>query len=150
VSTKVGPISLDGDPQHAGFHFRASNEVATKTKGETYYLRVDGKGKPGETRNWPGQKEHVNLPWNAMSFVVGGQRYTAVYLDRPENPKESRFSERDYGRFGSYFEYTITEEKPLAVDYRVWLQKGEMTVEEAAAQSANFVAAPKATDLTVE
>ena len=69
----------------------------------------------------------------------------SCYLDRPENPKESRFSERDYGRFGSYFEYVITEEKPLELNYRIWVQEGEMTVDEVAAQSAHFVNAPKAT-----
>jgi hypothetical protein len=127
VRTKAGPLKVGGDPQHAGFHFRADNAVAVaaKMKKETYYLRPDGAGKPGETRNWPGDKGHVNLPWDAMSFVLGGERYTAAYLDRPANPKEARFSERDYGRFGSYFEREIKEGDPLDVSYRIWLQKGE-------------------------
>jgi hypothetical protein len=139
VTTTGGDVKLDGDPQHAGFHFRASNEVADKTKGETYYLRPDGRDKPGATRNWPDRKDHVNLAWDAMSFVVGGQRFTALYLDKPTNPKEARFSERDYGRFGSYFQYTVTKEKPLEVSYRVWVQRGELTGEEAAARDKNFV-----------
>lgn len=139
LRTTAGPIKLDGDPQHAGFQFRAAAEVAETTKGETYYLRPDGAGKPGETRNWPDQKEHINLPWNAMSFVVGGQRYTATYLDRPQNPKEARFSERDYGRFGSYFVYDLTEDRPLELNYRVWVQPGELTVAGAAMHSVNFV-----------
>lgn len=46
------PIHLDGDPQHAGFHFRASQEVPDKTAKQTYYLRTDGKGEPGDYRNW--------------------------------------------------------------------------------------------------
>ncbi len=138
VQTTDGDVKLDGDPQHAGFHFRASNEVSAKTPKQTYYLRPDGKGQPGATRNWPGQKQHVNLPWNAMSFVVGGQRYTALYLDKPTNPKEARFSERDYGRFGSYFEYNLSKEKPLEVNYRVWVQRGELTGEEAQARDHNF------------
>jgi hypothetical protein len=112
--------------------------VSAKTPKQTYYLRPDGKGQPGATRNWPGQKQHVNLPWNAMSFVVGGQRYTALYLDKPTNPKEARFSERDYGRFGSYFEYNLSKEKPLEVNYRVWVQRGELTGEEAQARDHNF------------
>ncbi len=135
------PIKLDGDPQHAGFHFRADNEVSAKTKGQTYFLRPDGKGKPGETRNWPAQKDHVNLPWLAMSFVLGEQRYTALYLDHPKNPKEARFSERDYGRFGSYFAREMDENpRGVSVNYRLWLQEGELTAEQAAAHSANFVA----------
>jgi hypothetical protein len=121
-----GPVTLDGDPQHAGFHFRADNEVADKTSKQTVFIRPDGVGKPGETRNWDGKKNktHVNLPWLAMSFVLGGQRYTAAYLDHPKNPKEARYSERDYGRFGSYFVTTVTKDKPLLVRYRVWLQEG--------------------------
>ncbi len=147
LTSKAGKVKLDGDPQHAGFHFRAANEVADQTKNLTYFLRPDGKGKPGETRNWEPKtrKGPVNLPWNAMSFVLGNQRYTAVYLDRPTNPKEARFSERDYGRFGSYFEYDLDTNKPLDVNYRVWLQKGEMTGTQAAAASANFVTPPVVT-----
>ena len=30
----------------------------------------------------------------AISFVLGDQRYTGVYIDRPDNPKPARFSER--------------------------------------------------------
>ncbi|MFO0841133.1 MAG: DUF6807 family protein [Gemmataceae bacterium] len=135
------PVKLDGDPQHAGFHFRAANEVNDKTAKQTTFIRPDGTDKPGATRNWDGKKNtsHVNLPWLAMSFVLGGQRYTAAYLDRPDNPKEARFSERDYGRFGSYFVTTVTKEKPLLVRYRVWLQEGQMTPEDVKAKSVQFV-----------
>lgn len=133
------PVNLAGDPQHAGFQFRASQEVPDKTKDQTYYLRPDGKGEPGKFRNWPGDKDHVNLPWHALSFVLGEQRYTCCYLDRPENPKESRFSERDYGRFGSYFEYQIDQDKPLRVNYRLWLQAGEMTVDQVQKLDDDFV-----------
>lgn len=133
------PVNLAGDPQHAGFQFRASQEVPDKTKDQTYYLRPDGKGEPGKFRNWPGDKDHVNLPWHALSFVLGEQRYTCCYLDRPENPKESRFSERDYGRFGSYFEYQIDQDKPLRVNYRLWLQAGELTVDQVQKLDDDFV-----------
>jgi hypothetical protein len=73
-----------------------------------------------------------------MSFVLGDKRYTAVYLDHPRNPKEARYSERDYGRFGSYFEYEVTDERPLAVNYRIWLQDGELTGEDAARLDGDF------------
>jgi hypothetical protein len=139
LTTTGGVIKLDGDPQHAGFHYRADNEVAAKTKAQTYYLRPDGQDKPGATRNWPGQKTHANLPWDAMSYVLGDQRYTVAYLDRPENPKEARFSERDYGRFGSYFVYEVAPDKPLELAYRLWIQRGELTGPQVAALSADFV-----------
>jgi hypothetical protein len=133
-------VKLDGDPQHAGFHFRASNEVAEKTKGQTVFIRPDGVGEKGKETNWPKDKKHVNLAWLAMSFVAGEKRYTAAYLDHPDNPKEARYSERTYGRFGSYFVTTVTKEKPLVVRYRVWLQEGQMTVDQVKAKSAAFVA----------
>lgn len=145
LKTTGGKVHLDGDPQHAGFQFRAANEVAVKTSKQTYYLRPDGKGLLGQTRNWePRTKQGpVDLPWDALSFVVGGQRYTAEYINRPTNPKESRFSERDYGRFGCYFVWDLTPERPLRVDYRIWLQEGEMTVEQAQAKYRQFAERPR-------
>lgn len=139
LTSQVGPLKLDGDPQHAGFQFRASQEVPDKTAKQTYYLRPDGKGAPGKFRNWPQNKDHENLPWNALSFVLGDQRYTVVYLDHPENPKPARYSERDYGRFGSYFVAELDDGKPLTVRYRIWVQRGELTVEQCEALSKAFV-----------
>jgi hypothetical protein len=139
-------IHLDGDPQHAGFHFRAAQEVAASTAKQTYYLRTSGKGGLDETRNWEPNGQNVamnaeceNRPWLAMCFVLGEQRYTALYLDHPNNPKPARYSERNYGRFGSDFVADVTKEKPLDVKYRVWVQAGEMTVEECAAKHRDFV-----------
>ena len=80
-----------------------------------------------------------------MSFILGGQRYTVAMLDLPTNPKEARFSERDYGRFGSYFQYDLTKDHPLEVRYRVWLQKGQMTPEQIAARAADFAEPVEAT-----
>lgn len=138
LRSTVGPVKLDGDPQHAGFQFRAAQEVAETTNKQTYYLRPQGQGAPGETLNWPEAKEMVNLPWHAMSCVIGGERYTIAMLDRAANPKESRFSERDYGRFGSYFEFGLDETRPLELSYRVWVQAGEMTADQIAAKSLDF------------
>jgi hypothetical protein len=140
------PIRLDGDPQHAGFHFRAAQEVAARTAGETYFLRTDGQGTPGETRNWEpdGRNPALNAqcenrPWLAMCFTVAGQRYTVLYVDHPANPKPARYSERDYGRFGSYFVAEVTADKPLDVKYRVWVRAGEMAADQCAALAHEFV-----------
>ena len=143
----AGPVKLDGDPQHAGVQFRADNEVFAETSDQTIFVRPDGVGKPGETRNWDPKtrKGPVNLPWNAMSFVLKSKRYTVSYLDHPTNPKEARFSERDYGRFGSYFQKTLEKGQKLVVRYRLWLQSGEMKGDEIARLSADFVDPPKVT-----
>ena len=150
LSTADGlPIHLDGDPQHAGMQFRATQEVPDKTAKETYYLRPDGPGKPGEYRNWdhknpdaPGNKQSTDLPWNALCFVVDGQRFTVLYMASPDNPRPAHYSERDYGRFGSYFVADVTAEKPLTVNYRFWVQAGEMTVDQAKALYDNYIAPP--------
>jgi hypothetical protein len=132
-------VKLDGDPQHAGFHFRANSEMEKDTKN-TYFLRPDGKGELGVEKNWDPKTKMgpVNLPWDAMSFMLEGKRYTVLYLDHPSNPKEARQSERCYGRIGTYFEYQLTPQKPLVVHYRLWIQEGEMTVEQCEALSKAF------------
>ncbi len=144
VTPKLAKVTLDGDPQHAGFQFRASNEVAENTAKQTYYIRPGtGKAQPGQTINWSDKNDTEatrDLPWKAMSFVVNGdERYTTVYLDHPENPKPARYSERDYGRFGSYFVKEITPDAPLTVNYRLVIGKGERTMESCDGLSRAFV-----------
>ena len=146
LTPKVAKLRLDGDPQHSGFQFRAHNDVAKKTAKETYYLRPDGKGKPGETRNWePKKGGPVNLPWDVMSFVLDGKRYSVAYIDHPKNPGEKRYSERDYGRFGCYFEADLTPQTPLVLNHRIWLQEGEMTAAQVEDLRQAFVDPPKVT-----
>src|SRR5262249_42473554 len=98
-------------------------------------------GKPGEARNWDPKTRRgpVNLGWDAMSFLLKSKRYTVAYLDHPKNPKEARHSEREYGRIGSYFEYTLAKGKPLSIRYRVCLQEGLMKPEAIAVLSTSFV-----------
>jgi len=135
-------MRVDGDPQHAGFQFRASNEVAEKTAKQTYYIRPgSGQAEPGKTINWDKKNDTEatrDLPWKGMSFVVNGKRYTVAYLDDKGNPKPARYSERDYGRFGSYFAKDIAKDKPLTVNYRLVLRKGEMSADEISGMSDDF------------
>lgn len=135
LKTDLEKVKLDGDPQHAGCHFRAAMEVSKHGKTDTYYVRPDGKGKMGatDTRNWDAKGKlgtAINVPWDACSFMIDGKRYTVLRIVNPANPKEWRGSERDYGRFGDYFEWDLTPKTPLHVQYRYWIQPGEMTVEQ--------------------
>ncbi len=144
LTTDLDKVHLDGDPQHAGFHFRA-NAAVEKNKAETYFLSPNGKGAKGKEVNWDPKtkKGPVNRPWTAMSFELDGKRYTVVYLDHPDNPKEARQSERTYGRIGTYFVYDLTKDKPLHVKYRLWVQGGEVTPEQCEAMSRAFVTKKK-------
>ncbi|MEM9943768.1 MAG: DUF6807 family protein [Planctomycetota bacterium] len=161
LESNVGPIKFRGDPQHAGFQFRASQDVAEITKKSTYYIRPDGAGKPGKFRNWSDKKDeseinrnHINLPWNTVVIELPVKdsdstdqpsdsseklrKFSITYLDSPMNPKPARYSERDYARFGSYFEYDLKGEETLDLNYRVWIQEGVAQPETIENQSKNF------------
>lgn len=128
LSTDLDTVKVDGDPQHAGFQFRASNEVSASTKKQTVYTRPGtGAASPGATKNFPQAKDMVDLPWKAMSFTVGGKRYTTIYIDSEKNPKPGMYSERDYGRFGSYFVAELTPAKPLDIHYKLYITPGDLT-----------------------
>ena len=55
------------------------------------------------------------------------------------------YSERTYGRFGSAVGKQELRENgpPLELNYRLWLQAGEMTVEQASAMAAAFADPPR-------
>ena len=129
LSPQIAELKLDGDPQHAGFHFRAHNEVNDKTSNATYYLRpVSGIGQPGVAINWSDKADNDqtrDLPWKAMCITLRETQVTISYLDHPKNPKPARASERQYGRFGTYFATTVKKEKPLTVRYRLVVHPGE-------------------------
>lgn len=116
-------VHLEGDRQHAGVQMRAAQAVA-ENSGATRFLRPEG------WRDLPHDQEvndaqHVDLPWNAIQFPLGGRPYTVAYLTDPENPGGANFSERRYGRFGEYFPWTLTEENPLHARYRWLIVEGE-------------------------
>ena len=125
LTSRRGEIKLRGDRQHAGFQFRAAQEVAEK-KSATY-IRPKGfpqEPQPFEVDDRKNPDRHVNLGWFAMSYEVKGTRYTVAYFEDPALPKPSMFSERPYGRFGAYFKATVTPDKPLTMRYRLIVTSG--------------------------
>ena len=170
LDSTVGKLVLRGDPQHAGFQFRASQDVPDLTKKKTYYIRPDGIGEPGKFRNWSAKKDesevnlnHINLPWNTVVIQLPvklspraardkgveaeNQSFSISYLDSPKNPKPSRYSERDYARFGSYFEFDLDTDKMLELNYQVLIQEGVTDIKTINAASNNFT---KPVELTQE
>ncbi len=126
LESRRGTITLDGDRQHAGFQIRAAQEIA-ETEGARY---VRPAAFPQQTEAYQADdrtdpNKHINLGWMAMTYELGDRRYTFEYLEAPQMPKPSRYSERPYGRFGAFFSTQITQEQPLNVRYRVNLTAGE-------------------------
>ena len=144
LTASVPSLRLDGDPQHAGFHFRAHNDVNELSQNATYYIRPgSGIGQPGIAINWSAKTDNDqtrDLPWKGMCFSLQNNNYTVAYLDHPGNPKPARASERQYGRFGTYFATDVIPEKPLSIRYSLVIRQGEMTVEEIEKLSKDFTA----------
>ncbi|MBN2269516.1 MAG: PmoA family protein [Sedimentisphaerales bacterium] len=118
-----GEVFLNGDPEHAGFQYRAHDDV---DKGPAdvkakYLFHRDGVD--------PKKREDLtNLPWVAMSYGLNGKRYSVLYMSHPDNLNaEAVYSAyRDYGRFGEFFKHTIPDGQTLKLRYRIWIGQGEL------------------------
>jgi len=134
----VRDLTLGGDLQHSGIHFRASNEVSTRAK-ETSYLS-DPEDKETKGRDWtmpPPKKDkdgneikpakepvRGDLKWCRLLFPIGERWYAATELNAPSNPVEE-LSWRDYGRFGFFFKRKLAGGETLDLDYRFIVEPAE-------------------------
>ena len=76
-------LTLGGDLQHAGIHFRASKAVQDR-KTETAYVwepDIDGKG---------GKVIGKDLKWARLTFPIGTRWYHVTELNAPTNPVEEQ------------------------------------------------------------
>lgn len=126
LTSQRGNITLEGDRQHAGFQFRAAPEVGAKAAAR-YVRPAKFEQKPeaiqvGDAGSPP---PHIDLTWFAMTYPIGDQRFTVEYFDNPNLPKPALFSERPYGRFGTYFKTQLAADKPLELKYRLVISTGE-------------------------
>jgi len=114
-----GDVFLDGDPEHAGFQYRAHDAVAKggKEVKAIYLFHEDGID----------PRKDKDLPWAAMSYGLNGKQYTVQYMNTRENPKPTIYSAyRDYGRFGAFFQQKINDGETLILRYRIWVGQGEV------------------------
>ncbi len=132
-----GDVFLGGDPEHAGFQYRAHNAVAKGPK----------EGKAQYTFHKDGIDAHKveNLPWAAMTYKIGDNRYSVLHMNHPDNPEPSKYSAyRDYGRFGAFFTKEIPAGQSLELQYRIWLTEGPMPQRsDLAARQRLFADAPE-------
>lgn len=125
LESRRGDIELNGDRQHAGFQFRAAQEVAEEKSAR--YIRPRGFPQQADAVQVGDQGDppkHINLPWFAMTYPLGDERYTVEYFEDPSLPKPSLYSERPYGRFGAFFKTTLEPDEPLTMRYRLIVSRG--------------------------
>jgi hypothetical protein len=110
-----GDVKLDGDPEHAGVHYRPANEVVTK---ETVYVFPKEGAQP---------TKDLDYPWVGETYVLPTGKFSVVHMNHPDNPKNTRYSAyRDYGRFGAFFTGDIKSGETLTLRYRFLIADGAM------------------------
>lgn len=131
-----GDVFLNGDPEHAGFQFRAHNDVAQGgEEAKAAYLFPQDGIDPHKAKD---------LPWVAMSFPLNARHYCVQHMNHPANPKPTLYSAyRDYGRFGAFFTRSIQAGQTLTLRYGIFIVEGEVpTREEMEARYEAFVNSP--------
>jgi hypothetical protein len=108
-------ISLAGDLQHAGVHFRAHTDVATR-KAETSYI--------WEPPNAAGKGRIIddNHQWARLLFPIGKRWYTAQEMNAPDNGVKE-LSWRDYGRFGYFLPKQLKKGEPFDLKFRFAIEE---------------------------
>ena len=110
--TAARDLTLGGDLQHAGCHFRAHTEVASKWKKFTSYLWEPEGKKAGN-----GKILSKEWKWNRLQFPIGKNWYSATQFNAPNQPVEE-LSWRDYGRFGFFFKKDMKKGAVQKLNYR--------------------------------
>ncbi len=124
LSSKVGPVELDGDHHHAGIQFRAAQYVYDNAE-YSRFVRPDDWACFPEDREMNDSDWYLNSPWNIFRFVVEGEPYTVGYFSHPQNPQGGQMSERLYGRFGEFIPGMVIDEgQPLTLRYRLLIANG--------------------------
>jgi hypothetical protein len=107
-------LSLGGDLQHAGVHFRASKEVQDNNIKTAYLWQPNLAGPNGKVIS----KE---MKWARLFFPIGNRFYQSTLLNHPTNPVEE-LSWRDYGRFGFFFTKELKKGESISVKYRLFTE----------------------------
>ncbi len=120
-------ISLTGDSQHAGFHFRAANSVGQDTAATKPAAKPTTRGNTGgnaiytrpATAVAKGNDVWAECPWVYAAFTIEGHPYGVSEMNAPTNPQPTVFSTRPYGRFGAFVnDQEVAPNKPLKLKYR--------------------------------
>jgi hypothetical protein len=146
VESLSGDIPLSNNAHHAGFHFRAAEEVTGAAgslhKGLATYIRP-------ESAKLLKDDEWSDCPWAAMSFPVKGHNYMVMHMNHPDNPPPVTYSTRPYGRFGAFHLQTLKQGEPMHLRYRILVMDAvaqkNATAATLAMKYADYVSSPKVT-----
>ena len=117
----AGDVVLDGDPEHAGVHYRPHDDV--DRKATKYLFHADGVT--------PGRGKDTDLPWVAEQYTLQGKTYSVQQMSHPDNPKGTEWSAyRDYGRFGAWFKKDLKKGETLTIRYRFRVAEGGLLARE--------------------
>lgn len=136
LDSKAGDIKLDGDSPHAGFQFRAAQEVADNQKETTYVLPE------GKERN---KQDDVKADWATGLFPLKGHRYAVEYMAHTSNRNREGtiVNARLYGRWGEFFPTELKAGEPMTMKYRIRIfdadKSGEMTTPRCQAMFDDYV-----------
>uniref|UniRef100_UPI00286BC02D DUF6807 family protein n=1 Tax=Armatimonas sp. TaxID=1872638 RepID=UPI00286BC02D len=115
-----GDTVFDGDPEHAGLHFRPTDAT---DRANTVYLYPKAEANAHKDRDYP---------WVGMTYTAEGQKYSVVMLSHPSNPGGTAWSAyRNYGRFGAFYKTAIKKDETLKIQARFVVYKGELPSPEA-------------------
>ena len=110
-----GDISLKGDPEHAGVHYRPADAVDKKKTKYVYPKGVTD------------VKKVKDMAWAAENYTLDGKEYGVLHMNHRDNPKGTKHSAyRDYGRFGAFFEKDVKKGESLTVRYGFVIFDGKL------------------------
>ncbi len=110
-----GPVTLGGDPEHAGLQFRPHSQVAASKSAQYIFPQED-----------TDPRRDLDLPWVAETFVVDDQPWTVQMMNHPENPRGAQWSAyRDYGRFGPFNTIKLESGESGTLQYRFRVTSGQ-------------------------
>lgn len=111
----AGDTVFDGDPEHAGLHFRPTDST---DRANTVYLYPKAEANAHKDRDYP---------WVGMTYTAEGQKYSVVMLSHPSNPTNTLWSAyRNYGRFGAFYKTQVKQGETLKIQARFIVYRGEL------------------------
>jgi hypothetical protein len=125
LKSAEGDVLLDGDPEHAGFQFRAHNDVAAKPVKDDSGKILSSPARYAFPADKVDLKKEMRLPWAAMTYTLRGNAYTVQHLNHPGNPPGRYSAYRPYGRFGHFARTEIKAGETLTLRYRICVTQGD-------------------------